>query len=60
MPGRLSVSRAFGDCMAKLEQYGGNPDCVIATPEIESFPLVSEVDYIMLGSDGVFDRLDNT
>eukprot|EP00354_Favella_ehrenbergii_P004601 CAMPEP_0170458786 /NCGR_PEP_ID=MMETSP0123-20130129/5658_1 /TAXON_ID=182087 /ORGANISM="Favella ehrenbergii, Strain Fehren 1" /LENGTH=68 /DNA_ID=CAMNT_0010723087 /DNA_START=2261 /DNA_END=2467 /DNA_ORIENTATION=- len=24
LPGRLSVSRTFGDCMAKMEKYGGN------------------------------------
>jgi len=37
LPGRLSVSRTFGDCMAKMERYGGNPNCVIAIPEIQTF-----------------------
>jgi protein phosphatase 2C family protein 2/3 len=45
--------------MAKLECFGGNPNCVIATPEIEVFSLTSEIDYILIGSDGIFDRLDN-
>jgi len=25
LPGRLSVSRTFGDIEAKLERFGGNP-----------------------------------
>jgi protein phosphatase PTC2/3 len=30
LPGRLSVSRTFGDPHAKIELYGGNPKVVIA------------------------------
>jgi protein phosphatase PTC2/3 len=45
--------------MAKLERYGGNPNCIVATPEINVFQLASETDFIMLGSDGIFDHLDN-
>lgn len=30
LPGRLSVSRTFGDIEAKLERYGGKPGVVIA------------------------------
>lgn len=59
LPGRLSVSRTFGDCVAKLERYGGNPGCVIATPEIRTFSLSEATDFILLGSDGVFDKLTN-
>lgn len=32
MPGRLSVSRSFGDIEAKMERYGGNPNVLIAKP----------------------------
>jgi len=39
LPGRLSVSRTFGDIEAKLQQFGGNPNVVIATPEITCFKL---------------------
>ena len=46
LPGRLSVSRAFGDC-------------IVATPEIKVFPITNECDLILLGSDGVFDKLEN-
>jgi len=34
MPGRLSVSRTFGDIEAKLSLYGGLPGVIIAEPEI--------------------------
>jgi len=34
LPGRLSVSRTFGDIEAKLEKYGGKTGVVIAQPEI--------------------------
>jgi len=37
LPGRLSVSRTFGDPEAKLEFKGGNPKVVIALPEIKVF-----------------------
>jgi protein phosphatase 2C family protein 2/3 len=58
-PGRLSVSRTIGDIEAKDVRYGGNPKCVIATPDIKSFKIRSNYDYIILGCDGVFEKLDN-
>lgn len=39
LPGRLSVSRTFGDIEAKLEVFGGNPKVVVCEPEIVSFKL---------------------
>ena len=48
-PGRLSVSRSFGDIEAKLIKNGGNPNVVIATPEITCFKLTSDMDFIVLG-----------
>lgn len=38
-PGRLSVSRTFGDIEAKITKYGGNPKVVIAEPEIDVFTI---------------------
>ncbi|CAD8113889.1 unnamed protein product [Paramecium sonneborni] len=58
-PGRLSVSRTFGDIEAKLEKFGGNPKVVIAQPEIKQFKITSEHDFIVLGSDGIFDKLSS-
>ena len=62
-PGRLSVnfilktiqtnilsqvSRTFGDVEAKLPKYGGIPGVVSAEPEIKTFKLVKEDDFIVL------------
>ncbi len=45
--------------MAKMEQYGGNINVVVAIPEIHSFKLnESQHDFIMIASDGIFDRLN--
>jgi len=57
LPGRLSVSRTFGDCMAKMEKYGGNPNCVVAEPEIFCTPIGDDLDFVLIGSDGIFDRI---
>jgi protein phosphatase 2C family protein 2/3 len=55
-PGRLSVSRTFGDFEAKLQKYGGNPNVVIVEPEIFEVPIDNSSDFILLGCDGLFDR----
>lgn len=59
LPGRLSVSRSFGDIEAKLQKFGGNDKVVIADPEISEFTIDKEHDFILLGSDGIFDKLSN-
>ena len=58
-PGRLSVSRTIGDIEAKDPRYGGNPMGVIPTPDIKSFKIRNNYDFIILGCDGVFEKLDN-
>ena len=58
-PGRLSVSRTFGDVEAKLTKYGGNPKVVVAIPEIQVFEIDSSCDFLILACDGVFDKLTN-
>jgi protein phosphatase 2C family protein 2/3 len=59
LPGRLSVSRTFGDIEAKLKKFGGNPKVVVATPDIKAFKINKDFDYIVLGCDGIFDKLSN-
>lgn len=49
-PGRLSVSRTFGDIEAKMEKLGGNPLVVVAEPEIKSFKIADDHDFIALAS----------
>lgn len=58
-PGRLSVSRTFGDIEAKLPKYGGNPKVVIAEPEIEVFKIDETWDYFLLGCDGIYEKLNS-
>ena len=58
LPGRLSVSRTFGDIEAKMEKFGGKPGVIIAEPEISQFSIDENThDFIVLGCDGIFDRL---
>ena len=58
-PGWLSVSRTFGDVEAKLTKFGGNPNVVIAEPEISEFKIDSNCDFIMLACDGIFEKMSN-
>ena len=57
LPGRLSVSRTFGDCLAKMEKHGGNPKCIIAEPDVFTVPIGDDLDFVLIGSDGIFDRV---
>lgn len=59
LPGRLSVARTFGDAEAKIEALGGNSKVVIHNPEIQQFSIKKEHDFIVLGCDGIFDKMDN-
>lgn len=59
-PGRLSVCRTFGDCEAKFEHLGGVQGVVTCEPEtmLEEGG-VNYLDYVLIGSDGIFDKLKN-
>ena len=59
MPGRLSVSRTFGDIEAKKPELGGNPNVVIAIPDIKMFKVKDSHDWIILAWDGIFDKMTN-
>ena len=54
LPGRLSVTRSFGDIEAKLEKFGGKSGVVIAQPEINSIKIKDNFDFILLASNIVF------
>ena len=58
-PGRLSVSRTIGDIEAKDVRYGGNPKCVVPTPDIKCFKIRPNDDFILLACDGVYEKMDN-
>ena len=57
-PGKLSVSRTIGDAKAKLETLGGLSHVIIPEPDIYVFDYYKDnIDYFILGCDGIFDRL---
>lgn len=58
-PGRLSVSRTFGDIEAKRQKYGGNPNVIVCDPEVKTFKLKNNFDFFLIGCDGIYERLDN-
>ena len=59
LPGRLSISRSFGDIESKDPAHGGKPGVIIAEPVIQVFDLNKDVDFFVLASDGIFDKLSN-
>ena len=59
LPGRLSVSRTFGDLEAKIERRGGNRNVVVSIPDIKSFRIQEDHDFIVMASDGIFDKISN-
>ena len=59
LPGRLTVSRTFGDIQAKDEKFGGNKTVIIALPDITKIILDDNYNFIVMGSNGIFDVLKN-
>lgn len=59
LPSTLAVSRTLGDVCAKYPQFGGIPGSIIANPDIGSFELSMNVDFILIGCDGIYDVLSN-
>ncbi|OMJ77456.1 hypothetical protein SteCoe_22932 [Stentor coeruleus] len=58
-PGKLLVSRAFGDLDAKCPRIGGNPKVVIVEPDIKSFKITQDFDFLLLGTDSFFEFISN-
>ena len=49
-PGGLAITRAFGNPHAKLLQFGGKPGTIISVPDIATFTLTDQDDFIAIGS----------
>jgi hypothetical protein len=49
LPGRLAVSRTMGDSEAKLPKYNGIPNVISAEPDVFSFKVSEEYDFLLLG-----------
>jgi protein phosphatase 2C family protein 2/3 len=57
-PGGLSVSRTFGDIESKMHTMGGASGTVVCEPETTAFTY-DDIDFLVMGCDGVFDKLTN-
>ena len=54
-PSDLSIVRALGDLHIKRKEFGGQPKGIIGVPEIFEFDHSQRNDFIIMGSDGIFD-----
>ncbi len=60
LPGDLSVSRTIGDAEVKIPFFGGKEGVVVPEPEITKFRIEEgKFDFLLMGCDGIFDKLDN-
>ena len=57
-PGGLSVSRSFGDVDSKIKFFGGTEGTVICEPDFYKIE-TNDLDFILMGSDGIFDKSEN-
>jgi serine/threonine protein phosphatase PrpC len=57
-PGRLTTSRSFGDIEAKNEKYGGLSGVLIVEPETFCYNS-DNTDFVVIGSDGLYEQLSN-
>lgn len=39
--------------------FGGNENVIIAKPDIKSLKIIDSLDYIIIGCDGIYDRMAN-
>lgn len=57
-PGGLTTSRSFGDFDAKVSVFGGKKNVIICDPEFSS-KNTKNLDFIVIGSDGLFESVSN-
>ena len=60
MPGKLSVARSLGDICAKFPKFGGNPDVLLAVPEIKRIKVEPNMDWMLVACDGIFDAFSTS
>jgi serine/threonine protein phosphatase PrpC len=60
LPGRLLVSRSFGDIEAKEKEFGGKKDVIIVQPEVCMVEIKPDFhDFLVIGCGGIFETLQN-
>lgn len=58
-PGGLNVTRTFGDYDIKSPSKGGILNLIISFPDIIEIDIKNDMDFILIGCDGIFDKLSN-
>jgi len=58
--GTLAVSRAFGDFDFKFPQNKAEGDFVTAQPFVNTIPLTSDYEFMILACDGLWDKISYT
>ena len=58
-PCHLAVARTIGDIKAKDNYFGGLKGEIISIPDIYVYEINSNMDFIIIGCDGIFDNLSN-
>lgn len=56
IPGNIPISRSLGNIHAKLEKFGGNSKIHIPNPEIKSFKIRQNYDFILMCSFGILEK----
>ena len=59
IPGGLNVARTIGDFQIKSPLTGGIKEMIISTPDIIEIDIKKEIDFILIGCDGIYDKLTN-
>lgn len=59
-PSGLNVSRTIGDFEFKTPETGGFKNMISSKPDIIEIEYNPDMDFIVLGSDGVFDKVSNS
>ena len=53
-PGKLRVTRAFGNIDAKLQKFAGNPKVCIAEPDVTHFSIDDSCDFLLIATSSLF------
>lgn len=53
------MTRTLGDIEAKDPEFDGIPNCISFEPEIAKFTIDKNDDFLFLGCDGIFEKLES-
>ncbi len=58
-PGGMVISRSIGDVKNKFSAYGGIEGVIIPTPDVYCIDLNYNIDFIIFGTNALFEKLTN-